>query len=406
MTAPHNARRIAIVGAGPAGLVAAIAARRAGFLCSVYEQAPSFERVGGAVGIASNGLQVLAALGLLDRFRAHIELLQHAQLEAPPGRVLTRANFRDSPLPHVGFAVALRYDLHEVLADCARAADVALHFDARCTGAQWQPHGVRLHFADGNDVEAPLVFACDGVNSVVRSALGFKSKKQTIGEAYLRLVAPIAHPDPERAGEYWAADGRRAGAFPLPGQRTYVFCSVPLGRWQEILNGRLEAWLSSWTDFGEPIVTLLRSVRDWTGAVYDELSDLRVERWQRNGVFLLGDAAHAMTPNLGQGANSAMVDALVLVNLLTEVAPQRAWREAGRRYEQLRRPFVTKIQNAALLGGRLASWRNPVTRAVRDSLFRVITNFPPLLRSSLLLSAGYNPAEQHYLRTPVRIAGY
>ncbi|MGH7469309.1 MAG: FAD-dependent oxidoreductase [Longimicrobiales bacterium] len=406
MTAPHNARRIAIVGGGPAGLVAALAARRAGFICTVYEQAPSFERVGGAVGIASNGLQVLDVLGLLDRFRPRVQLVQHARLEAPPGRVVSWADFRDVRIPNPDLAVALRYDLHEMLADCARDAGVAIRFDARCTAAQWQPHGVRLQFADGSDVESPLVFACDGINSVVRNALGFKSKKKTIGEAYLRIVAPIAHPMPECVGEFWARDGRRAGAFPLPGQRTYVFCSVPIGRWQEILERRLGAWVKSWEDFGEPISTLMRSMQDWNGAVYDELSDLRVERWQRNGVFLLGDAAHAMTPNLGQGANSAMVDALVLVNLLTEVAHQRAWREAGRRYEQLRRPFVTRIQNAALIGGRLASLKNPAARALRDTALRMVMQLAPLQRSSLKLTAGYNPAEQPYLRSPVRVAGF
>ena len=191
----------------------------------------------------------------------------------------------------------------------------------------------------------------------------------------------------------------------MPRQRTYVFCSVPVGKWQDILHGDLAGWVRSWEDFGEPVSTLMHSIKDWSSAVYDQLSDLRVERWQRNGVFLLGDAAHAMTPNLGQGANSAMVDALVLVNLLTEAADNRAWREAGRRYEQLRQPFVTKIQNAALLGGRVASWRNPMARAVRDTLLLLTIRVPAARRASLRLTSGYNPAEQPFLHSPVPAAG-
>lgn len=403
MAAKRNLRPLTIVGGGPAGLVAGIAAQQAGFACTIYEQAPNFARVGGAVGIQSNGLRVLEALELLDRFRAHFQMLQGAVLEAPPGRVVSRADFREMSMPQAGFGVALRYDLQEVLTQRARELGVEIHFGMRCTGAAWQPHAVSLHFADGSSVDAPLVLACDGINSVVRESLGFKSNKRKLDEAYLRVVAPMAHPSPARVGEFWALDGRRAGAFPLPGNRTYLFCSVPLGRWQDILQDQLANWVNSWDDFGEPVTTLIRSVQDWSSAVYDELSDLRVERWQRNGVFLLGDAAHAMTPNLGQGANSAMVDALVLVNLLTEAAANRAWREAGRRYEQLRRPFVTRIQNAALFGGRMAAWRNPVARVARDAFFLLSMRVPPIRRASLRLTSGYNPAEQPFLRAPVQM---
>jgi 2-polyprenyl-6-methoxyphenol hydroxylase-like FAD-dependent oxidoreductase len=392
--------RIAIVGGGPAGLVAAIAARRAGFACTVYEQAESFERVGGAVGIQSNGLVVLEALGLLESFRDRIVFITSGVLESPPGRLVARADLTQLGIPHAGFAVALRYDLQEILCACALGEGVELRFGARCTRAEWLPHATRLHFADGISTDAPLVLACDGVNSVVRENLGFKSKKKTIREAYLRVVSPMAHPDLARTGEYWARDGSRAGAFPLTGNRTYVFCTVPIGRWREILAHGLAEWSQSWTAFGEPTLTLLRAVTDWQSAVYDELSDVRVERWQRNGVFLLGDAAHAMTPNLGQGANSAMVDGLLLVNLLQEAAPSRAWRDAGRRYEQLRRPFVTRIQNAALLGGRMAASKNPVARALRNGLLRLSSRLPSVFRTSMLLTAGYHPAELPYLRAP------
>ena len=107
-------RSLIIVGGGPAGLVAAVAARRAGFDCAVYEQAASFERVGGAVGIQSNGLHVLDVLGLLDAFRDHIQITTQAGVEAPPGRTITRANLNEIDIPRTGFAAALRYELHDV----------------------------------------------------------------------------------------------------------------------------------------------------------------------------------------------------------------------------------------------------------------------------------------------------
>jgi len=211
-------------------------------------------------------------------------------------------------------------------------------------------------------------------------------------------VAPIRHPDWDRIGEVWAADGRRAGTFPLPNDRTYVFCSVPCGKWQHILAHSLDEWVASWRDFGAPVATLMESMIDWHSAVYDELTDLRAERWYRGGAFLLGDAAHAMTPNLGQGANCAMVDALVLINVLAEHRGDVA--RAGAEYERIRKPFVTRIQRTALFGGLMASWTSPVPRYLRDTFMRAGARVGPLRHAAMRLTAGFNPREQTWLRAP------
>lgn len=391
---------IAVIGGGPAGLVAALAARQAGFDCTVYEQASGFAAVGGAVGIQSNGLAVLDALGLIERFRPMIRITLAAGVEAPPGNTVSRVDFTEIDHAFRGFAVAQRYDLQELLAAAAVEAGAQIRFGMRCTGVQSGGDEVDIRFADDTPEKAELVIACDGIHSAVRESLGVRTTKRLIGEAYLRAVAPIAHPEPARTGEYWAADGRRVGAFPLPGNRTYVFCSVPLGQWQEILHRQLDSWVQSWAAFGEPVATLMSSITDWDRAVYDELTDIRVDRWYCHRVFLAGDAVHAMTPNLGQGANSAMVDALVLVNLLVEHAPYADWARAGLLYEKLRKPFVTRIQNAALLGGQMASWTSAPARALRNTLLKALTRVGPMRRASMRLTAGYNPAEQEWLRPP------
>jgi len=112
-----------------------------------------------------------------------------------------------------------------------------------------------------------------------------------------------------------------------------------------------------------------------------------------------------MTPNLGQGANSAMTDALVLVNLLAECEGRGGWEQAGARYQHLRKPFVTRIQDAALLGGRIASWTSPPARGLRDWFLRAGTTIPALRRASMRLTSGLNPAEEAYLHPPVRVSG-
>ena len=394
---------IAIAGGGPAGLVAAIAARQAGFEVTICEQASGFDKVGGAIGVQSNGLRVLRALGLRDAFDQHIELTKQAGVESPPGRRVSFADFHEIDIPESGFAVALRYDLQSVLLEAAQAHGAEILFGERCKSARDHGSHVALRLASGQNIEADLLFACDGVQSAVRDSLPFQMKRRFVGEAYLRTVAEIEHPDRNRIGELWAPDGRRVGAFPLPGKRTYLFCSVPIGQWGEILSTGFDAWVESWSDFGPMIMQLMQAI-DWRNAVYDELSDVRVDRWTRGRVFLLGDAAHAMTPNLGQGANSAMVDALVLVNLLSECLASGGHEKAGERYQQIRKPFVTRTQDAAWYGGKMASWKSAPARALRDGFIKYGTRLSPLRRSSIKLTAGFNPAEDAYIHPPVSTA--
>jgi 2-polyprenyl-6-methoxyphenol hydroxylase-like FAD-dependent oxidoreductase len=389
--------RIGIVGAGPAGLIAAIAAHRLGFDVAVFEQAPDFQAVGGGIGIQANGMQVLDALGLLAPFRPSIRLCSRARLYAPPDAVLTDVDLSGLAIPHAGFGVVLRYELQSHLLASARREGVRVELGARCAGLDLSPSPT-LRFDNGATHACDLVIGCDGIRSRVRESAGIGGRSREIGEAYLRCVAQRRLDDELAIGESWANDGRRLGMFPLVGDRTYLFCSVPLGGWEEIRARRLAEWIESWRDFGAEALATLRAVPDWSRVNYDELKEITLHRWSRPPVFLAGDAAHAMTPNLGQGANSAMVDALVLVRLLAEVlAAGGTLEEVASRYERLRRRFVTRIQRAARQGGAMAAWTSAPARRLRRALFRTAMAIPSARRRALRMTAGYHPAEQRYL---------
>jgi 2-polyprenyl-6-methoxyphenol hydroxylase-like FAD-dependent oxidoreductase len=140
-------------------------------------------------------------------------------------------------------------------------------------------------------------------------------------------------------------------------------------------------------------------VNDWSRVNYDELHEVRLDRWVKPPVFLVGDAAHAMTPNLGQGANCAMVDAIVLMRLLAESRESDGGLKAvASKYEAARRAFVTRIQSMARQMGMVASLRSPVARLLRDSALGVALRIPAITKSATLLSVGYNPAEENFLR--------
>ena len=170
-------------------------------------------------------------------------------------------------------------------------------------------------------------------------------------------------------------------------------------RWADILTKRLGPWIDSWQPYGTKVMTVLERVSDWHRVSYDEVHEIRPKQWSNPPVFLVGDAAHAMTPNYGQGANCAMVDALVLITLLARAFQDGSdLEETARAYESVRRPFVNRIQSASALVGVLAQGRSPAARLVRDNLLLLTSRIEALRRRELRLLAGYNPKEESFLR--------
>ena len=381
-----------IVGAGPAGLTAAIAGTRLGLDVKVVEQAPSFAPVGGGIAIQSNGLRVLEALGLLGDFERAVELADRVVIEEPGGRVLATFDYRRARFRQNRLAVLLRADLQEQLRVAATHLGVDLAFGRRCTRAVRDGAAIALEFADGSVEQADVVVAADGTHSQVRASLELAAARRASGEAALRGVAqlPCAAPWPR---EVWLPDGRRFGLAPLVGRCTYFYCSAPRGHWDDIRTQRLEEWIESWREHVPEAGAVLRAVEDWERVSYDEVQQVIVPRWYRGNAIVIGDAAHTMTPDLGQGANSAMVDALVLMRLLTS-EPNAAL--AARRYQALRHAFVVRIQRTAWMVGMVVRWRSPAARWLRRALLRTST-LPPLMRESLRVSAGFQPRESRYL---------
>ncbi|HUA34739.1 MAG TPA: NAD(P)/FAD-dependent oxidoreductase [Candidatus Binataceae bacterium] len=390
--------RIAIVGGGPAGLTAAIAARRLGLEPLVFEQARDFRRIGGGILIHSNGLRVLDALGLYRGFAARMNTVQKLFSVLPEGCVVGSVDYADLAIPFNRCAVVMRYELQEYLLSEAQCAGVKIEFGQRLMGFASNNGRGELEFESGMACEADVVLACDGYRSATRAAAGIAAKVIDINQAYLRGIAERSV-DKSSIRELWGVDGRRFGICPLPGERTYFFCNAPPGGWEETRSEHLNEWIAGWSAFGDEVAGLLNSVADWSRVNYDELHEIRCREWARPPVFVVGDAAHAMTPNLGQGANSAMVDAIVLVRLLAEAAEYGAsLAEVAATYQEIRQRFATRIQTTARWMGSMASYKSGLARTARNRAMGLMQS-RKTMRSAALVGAGYNPLEERFLRS-------
>jgi 2-polyprenyl-6-methoxyphenol hydroxylase-like FAD-dependent oxidoreductase len=389
-------RRIAVVGAGPAGLVAALAARRLGFDVRVFEQAQNFSLVGGGVLIHSNGQRVLEALGLLESFKPQMVSVEKGVIQGERERILTEIDFSELDVPHSRVAVVWRYQLQEHLLKAALEAGIDVNFNHRLTGLELHENQSVLNFENDSVESADVIIGADGVNSRTRAASGMRFEKIAVGESWIRGASDVFLSN-TAFREIWGNDGRRFGIAPLTDNKTYFYARVSPNEWEDVRENRLPEWIESWREFGADVTKILLNVRDWRKINYSELYEIHAPAWAKPPVFLVGDAAHAMTPNVGQGANSAMVDSLVLLVMLKEAGETgKTLTEVGSDYTNLRRPFVTKIQNTARQSGALAAKTSMLAHIARDVLFAASSRLSFLRRQSLLLSAGYNPPENKY----------
>ncbi len=363
--------RIAVVGAGIGGLCAAIGLQSAGADVVVLERAASLAPVGSGLSVFANGVTALDALGIGDGFRTiasdEMSGLRGGQ-RTPDGTWLATIP------PHVltGLRVVHRADLHRVLVDSLRPQTLVLGAAVRAVDPT--TGSVSLH-REGTVVDEAfdLVVAADGIRSAVRRSWPGDPGLRYSGYSAWRGVT--AHPVDLRgaAGETWGR-GLRFGVAPLPGGRVYWFAVATMPRDARIPDefaevGRL---FSGWH---EPISELIDAT-DPSDVLRHPIDDLAapLATFRRGRCVLLGDAAHAMTPDLGQGGAQAMEDAATLTALVApladgEVSPSALDSALGA-YDSLRRRRTQSIARRSRAVGRVAHVQSRIGVGIRDMTLR------------------------------------
>lgn len=360
--------KVAIVGGGIGGLTMAIALKRANIPFVVYEASKKIKPVGAGIAIANNAMQVYHYLGIADKITVKGVCISKVALTNMNLEVLNTTDLLPYQERYKLANVAIhRSTLHNVLLGELEQGDVIL--DKRLKELNRDKKGsYELLFEDGSKAIHQCVIGADGIRSVVRkevfSPVPLRDAHQICWRGVLDFT--LSKEYEHLAIEGWGK-GKRLGFVKLDDKQVYWYFLVNENMY--LKNNDLFSHL----DDSAPIVKQMITQTPRESIHIDKIFDLKPTNyiWYKDKVCLIGDAAHATTPNLGQGACQAIEDVYVISKLLKHYSLE----EALEKFPYIRFKRVKGIVRNSWLLGQMAQFTNPVLVVLRNMSFRLLPDF-------------------------------
>lgn len=325
-----------VIGAGIGGLSAAVALKKAGIACEVFEAVKEIKPVGAAISIWPNGVKCMNHLGMgeiMETYGGPMRFMAYQDYQR--GDTLTR--FSLAPLvERTGGrpCPVSRAELQREMLEFWGSEKV--QFGKRVTRAQEDADGVTVWFTDGTSAQGDFLIAADGSHSALRPfVLGYTPERRYAG--YVNWNGLVEIDESIAPADQWTTfvgEGKRVSLMPVSDGRFYFFFDVPLpaglAEDRDTLRADLTRYFSGWAPQVQKLIAALNP--QTTNRI--EIHDIEpFDRLVRGKVALLGDAGHSTTPDIGQGGCAAMEDAVVLGDIFRGTRDIAA---ALRQYEALR----------------------------------------------------------------------
>jgi 2-polyprenyl-6-methoxyphenol hydroxylase-like FAD-dependent oxidoreductase len=354
-----------ILGGGIAGLTTALALKQIGIASTVIEAAPEFRPVGAGIVLAVNAMRAYRRLGLYDQLLAAGNAVEKISIYDDQGTIINRT-FTPGVEGLTNLAIH-RAELHRVL--LGALGDMTIITGKRSRDLEVTDKGYRVLFEDGFTVDTPYLIVAEGINSPIRRSIVPQSRLRYSGYTCWRGIADNTLHHIHESSETWGPKGR-FGMVPIGEGKVYWFAcrNAPPADSRMKAAGTADL-LQLFKDYHPPIADIIRTTPD-SQMIWSDISDLEpMDRYAYGNLVFIGDAAHATTPNMGQGACQAIEDAMVLANCLQKTPPVQ---EAFRAFEQKRVKRTHFIVNQSWQLGRVAQWENPVLTRLRNFAIRSI----------------------------------
>ena len=363
-------KTVLIVGGGIAGCSAAIALAQQGMQVTVLEKQPEWKFQSSGIFIYHNGLAALQKLGALDdilREGFAIADGKNIYLDQQGQPIVDTFYPTSSPEipPIVGIKRAM---LHRVLAGRMQALNVDIRLGCSLQSLDnANPESVSVVLSDGSQQQYDLVIGADGLRSQVRGLLFGDLQPRYTGLGVWRSVH--ARPKDLDVKIMQMGQGKRLGIMPISDETLYIFGTMPEpeGAWYE-----RERWpvlmRERFAEFGGPVQALVNEISASSEVLYTAVEEVSAPLpWHRGRVLIIGDAAHASTPFMGQGGAMAMEDAVALGDLLAQPGEVADLLQA---FGQQRYPICQFVQNASRKVGEAGASEDASMLAARNDNMR------------------------------------
>jgi 2-polyprenyl-6-methoxyphenol hydroxylase-like FAD-dependent oxidoreductase len=372
-------KTIAIIGAGIGGVAAGVALHQAGFAVKVFERASRLREAGAGMSLWPNGTGVLQQLGLLQAVASKGQSGTQFLVRSQSGETLMEIGTAEAETPTV---CVHRAHLLRVLADALPAESLVVGHEL--AEMQFAGNKVDLRFTNGERLICDGVVGADGIYSRMRGRLAGPSKPVYRGYAIFRGIADV--PENFFVGhnsESWGR-GNRFGILAIGGNKVCWYATVNSSELPRQIDWPKERLQETFRKWHNPIPELIAATEHSAIMLSAACDQQPARSWSQGPATLIGDASHALTPNLGQGACMAMEDALVLANCLGQEKDGREKDGRGkdgrekdvaagfRAYEARRFPRMHNAIWRSRWLGEVGQWENHAVVRARNAITRLL----------------------------------
>lgn len=354
-----------IIGAGIGGLTTAIALEQKGIKTRIFEQTEQIRPVGAGIILANNAMQVYEKLGLRKIIEQNGNPISSMNITKSNLKPLTKIDLSYFEQKHKTKNIAIhRGTLQQILIKELKSTPINLNH--KLTSIAENTNGYYLKFDNGEQIQSSTVLGADGLNSIVRQHLFPNNSIRNTNQICWRGITEYKLPIKFRneLNEAWGKT-ERFGFVQIAKNKVYWYALKSFKKSKnEFSINDLEHYFSKYNSVIKEVLKTTKKEQINTA----EISDLKPTNiWYKENVCLIGDSAHATTPNMGQGACQAIEDAFVLSECIDKYGITKAFSE----YQKLRLPKAHQIVNASWLLGKVAHLKNPILIGLRNQMLRL-----------------------------------
>ena len=356
---------IDIIGAGIGGLTTAISLEQKGIKARVFEQTEQIKPVGAGIILANNAMQVYEKLGLRRVIEENGNSISSINITKSNLKPLSKVDLTYFEQKYHTKNIAIhRGTLQQLLIDKLKSTDINLGH--KLSSIDKVTNGYCLKFENGKQIQSSTVLAADGLNSIVRQNIlpnnAIRKANQICWRGITQCELPLKFKN--ELNEAWGKT-ERFGFVRIAENKVYWYALKSFKKSKnEFASNDLAQYFGDYHTVIKDIINSTEKTRIHTA----EISDLKpTNNWFKENVCLIGDAAHATTPNMGQGACQAIEDAYVLSECLYKYGINKSFSE----YQKLRLPKAHQVVNTSWLIGKIAHLKNPILIGLRNQMLRL-----------------------------------